>query len=103
MNASKARTGDPPGRSEGVSRYARQVVHGTQEVSTALRAAADDVQRYLADQARCRPYSTLAVAAGVGYVLGGGLRTQLTGLLFGIGSRLAIAIVAREISDSQAS
>ncbi|WP_373048932.1 hypothetical protein [Vulgatibacter sp.] len=42
-----------------------------------------DVARQLQEH----PYRTLAVAAGVGYVLGGGLFTPLTGALVRVGSR----------------
>jgi hypothetical protein len=36
-----------------------------------------------------QPYTTLAVVAGVGYVLGGGLPTGLLRILFGVGGRFA--------------
>lgn len=36
------------------------------------------------------PYRTLALAAGVGYILGGGLFTPLTGSLFRVGMRAMI-------------
>lgn len=36
------------------------------------------------------PYRTLAVAAGIGYVLGGGLFTPLTGALVRVGARVAL-------------
>lgn len=36
------------------------------------------------------PYRTLAVAAGIGYVLGGGLFTPLTGALVRVGARAAL-------------
>lgn len=38
-------------------------------------------------QVQEHPYRTLAVAAGVGYVLGGGLFTPLTGALVRVGMR----------------
>lgn len=41
----------------------------------------------LARQVQEHPYRTLAIAAGIGYVLGGGLFTPLTGLLVRIGTR----------------
>ena len=41
----------------------------------------------IARQIQEHPYRTLAIAAGVGYVLGGGLFTPLTGTLVRIGSR----------------
>lgn len=44
----------------------------------------------IARQIHEHPYRTLAVAAGVGYVLGGGLFTPLTGALVRIGARAAL-------------
>lgn len=44
----------------------------------------------LRDRLEQRPYATLAVAAGVGYVLGGGIPSGLVRLVLGIGSRLAV-------------
>ena len=44
----------------------------------------------LRDRLEQRPYATLAVAAGVGYVLGGGVPSGLVRLLLGIGSRFAV-------------
>src|SRR5690606_32068961 len=41
-------------------------------------------------QMREHPYRTLAVAAGVGYVLGGGLFTPLTAALVRVGARAAL-------------
>jgi hypothetical protein len=45
-----------------------------------------DVARQLEEH----PYRTLAVAAGVGYVLGGGLFTSLTASLVRVGVRAAL-------------
>ena len=60
--------------------------------------AADDLERYLTEQVEERPYITLGVAAGVGYVLGGGLRSRLTAVLLGAATRLAMAVAARELA-----
>lgn len=99
MNRAKPQLDGAAGGSNGFSEHAEQVVHSTEELSTALLAAADDVRRYLTAQTRHQPYTTLAVAAGVGYVLGGGLQTRLTTRLLSIAARLAVAIVARDASQ----
>ena len=54
----------------------RQVTHGWEAL----------VRERLED----RPYATLAVAVGVGYVLGGGIPTGLVRLLLGVGGRFAV-------------
>ena len=52
--------------------------------------AAHGWQSLLRDRLERQPYATLAVAAGVGYVLGGGLPTALVRVLVGVGGRLAV-------------
>jgi hypothetical protein len=42
------------------------------------QSAAQQLERYLVEQMRTRPYRTLLIAAGAGYVLGGGLASSLT-------------------------
>jgi hypothetical protein len=66
--------------------------------STAVRGAVIDIDHLLTEHVHENPARTLAVAAGLGYILGGGLRSPLTSLVFGIGSRIAIAIAARELA-----
>ncbi len=52
----------------------------------------------LSGRVRRHPYRMLAIAAGVGYVLGGGLFTPATGRLFKLGLRLAaIPLVKDEL------
>ena len=75
----------------------QEIGHDAQALSAALSDAASDVQRYLRTHVRQQPARTLAVAAGLGYVLGGGLRSRLTSLVLQVGSRLAMAIAAREL------
>jgi hypothetical protein len=60
--------------------------------------AGDDIERYLTDRVRRSPYSTLGAAAGLGYVLGGGLRSPLTVMLFGAAARIVAAQIVREMS-----
>jgi hypothetical protein len=53
----------------------------------------------LRDRLERRPYATLAVAAGVGYVLGGGLPTGLVRVLIGVGGRLAVDRVIAQLAN----
>lgn len=70
----------------------RQEVSGlTGEIEGALT----DLERAVRAQLEERPYATLAAASGLGYVLGGGLPTAASRMLFGIGGRLAILMVAQ--------
>lgn len=53
-------------------------------------APALSVEQVLVRQLEERPYETLLVAAGLGYVLGGGLFTPLTGRVVLVGLRAAV-------------
>jgi hypothetical protein len=75
----------------------RQIYDQTRRVGDELGVLADAARQAISGcQALARerlerqPYATLAVAAGIGYVLGGGMPTTLMRLLFGVGSRLAV-------------
>jgi hypothetical protein len=64
------------------------------------RGAVNDISERLDLKGRVdrNPYATVAVAVGVGYVLGGGLFTPLTGRIFRLGMRLAaIPLVKDEL------
>ena len=77
--------------------HARQIQHDAETLAAAVCDATDEVQRYLTAQVEQRPFSTVGVAAGVGYVLGGGLSSRLTAVLLGTATRVATALVAREL------
>jgi hypothetical protein len=69
----------------------------------AVEATAVELEDFLRTELRQRPYLTLALAAGAGYILGGGLPTRVTGLLFTFGTRVAMAIAVRELTTRSAS
>lgn len=74
----------------------RQEVSGlTAEVEEAL----GDLDRTLRTQLDRRPYATLAAASGLGYVLGGGVPVALSRMVFGMGGRLAILMLAERVRD----
>jgi len=79
--------------------HARQIQHDAGALAGTVRDATDGVQRYLTAQVEQRPLSTVGVAAGVGYVLGGGLSARLTAMLLGAATRVAMALVARELGN----
>ena len=86
-----------PQEAQSLGDHGRQIHHDVAALAAAVRDATDGLQRYLTAQVGQRPYSTLGVAAGVGYVLGGGLSSRLTAMLLGAATRLAIALAAREL------
>lgn len=56
-----------------------------------------DWQHRLSEQVQRQPYITIGVAAGIGYVLGGGLQSRLTAVLLSTAARVVAALVAREL------
>ena len=84
--------------SRSLGNHGREIQHDVQALVAAVQDAADDLQRYLTTQVEQRPYTTLGVAAAVGYVLGGGLRPRLTVALLGTATRLGVALATRELA-----
>ena len=63
------------------------------------REAGEELHDVLEHNVRERPYTTLAAAASVGYLLGGGLGSRMTVMMFGVATRLAMAMAAREMQS----
>ena len=79
--------------------HCREIDHDAHALAAAVRDVTNDLEGYLTEQVHRRPYVTVGVAAGVGYVLGGGLRSRLTAVLLGAATRVALAVAARELGD----
>jgi len=79
--------------------HCRQIDHDVHALAAAVQDATDGLEAYLTEHVHRRPYLTLGVAAGVGYVLGGGLRSRLTAVLLGAATRVVLAVAARELGD----
>jgi hypothetical protein len=79
--------------------HCRQIHHDAHVLAAAVQDATNGVEGYLTERVHRRPYVTLGLAAGVGYVLGGGLRSRLTAVLLGAATRVALAVAARELGD----
>ena len=86
-----------PREPQSLGDHGRQIHHDAEALAVAVRDATDGVQRYLTAQVKQRPLSTLGVAAGVGYVLGGGLSARLTAMLLGAAARVATGLATREL------
>jgi hypothetical protein len=91
--------GDPSPAADGRSLgdHCREINQDAHALAAAVQDATSSLQGYLTAQVQSRPYVTLGVAAGVGYVLGGGLGSRLTGALLGVATRVALAVAAREL------
>ena len=77
--------------------HGRRIHHDAEVLAASVRDAADDVHRFVAEQVQQRPLVTLGLAAGAGFVLGGGLSARLTIALLGTATRVATAAAAREL------
>jgi hypothetical protein len=66
-----------------------------------VEGAGSEMERFVTEQVRERPYAVLLAAAGVGYVLGGGLRSRLTPMLFGVATRLVTAMATNQFSSER--
>jgi ElaB/YqjD/DUF883 family membrane-anchored ribosome-binding protein len=95
-------SGDPTqerqsnGRNE-TRQHGRDAYRETQALASTFERAADEFGQFLREQTERRPYVSLATATGIGYVLGGGVPSRLTGFLFGLAGRFAVGMFLREL------
>ena len=94
FTSAKQRSAAP---SPSVTLRIRKRAREAKELASTLEEAVDNVGQFLREQAEHRPYTSVATATGVGYILGGGTPSRLIGLVFGLGSRFAIEMFLREI------
>jgi hypothetical protein len=72
----------------------RLIGNDLRSLATHVEGAGSEMERFVTEQVRERPYAVLVAAAGVGFLLGGGLRSRLTPLLFGVATRLVTEMAA---------
>ncbi len=63
------------------------IVDDAQSLSSSVGEAVDEVYQNVAQEATKHPYRTLGAAAGVGFVLAGGLTPRIAGLAMSMGSK----------------
>jgi hypothetical protein len=68
------------------------------EVATAVRRLMRDGDAMLRERMRREPYATVAAAAGLGYVLGGGLSPSIVRLVTVLGGRMAFETVLHRLA-----
>ena len=92
------------GRSDRGRGSVRDLYEQGERLRADLRALAEAATQFtrgwrslVRDRMERRPYATLAAAAGVGYVLGGGLPTSLLRVLVGVGSRIAVERLVADV------
>ena len=77
----------------------RQIQGDVQQLATHVQETSSELQTYITEQVRDRPYTVLGAAAAVGFLLGGGLSSKLTLMAFGVATRLAMAMAAKEMGN----
>jgi len=82
----------------GIGQRVGQIGTDAQQVLSDARGAVADLSSTLDIKGRVQrnPYATLAIAAGVGYVLGGGLFTGLTARIVRLGIKLAAVPLVKD-------
>lgn len=68
----------------------REVRDQATALSRSVRSAVEDIDHALEHQVTKRPYTVLGIAAGVGFVLGGGLSPMIFRRALGFGTKLAL-------------
>ena len=77
--------------------HCRQIRDDAHALAGAVQDATSSLEGYLTERVHRRPYVTLGVAAGVGYVLGRSLGSRVTVMLLGAATKVALAVAAREL------
>jgi hypothetical protein len=98
-NGAASGTWQPPHEARSLADHGRQIQHDAHALAAAVQDATAGFEGYLTGQVTQRPYTTLGVAAGIGYILGGGLSSRLTAVMLGAATRLALALAARELGS----
>ena len=73
----------------------RTLSHDAKDLAAEVQEAAGEVTKVVQSEVQAHPYRTLLGAAFVGYVLGGGLASPLTGQLVRVGMRLLVIPMVR--------
>jgi len=80
----------------------QRVERDLEDLGDAVRQAVTIAQRLIRWRLRHRPYATLITAAGVGYVLGGGLPRVPFRPLLGVGGRIAYGTLLTRVLQTLA-
>ncbi len=83
-----------------VVEQSRRVRDDLEGLVSAVAEARGAWQGELRERLNERPYLGLAAAAGLGYVLGAGASPYLLRVAFGLGSRVAFAMVMRRLAET---
>lgn len=95
------------GRGDG-HEYRNRIFEHTQEakeeaqmLASSLGELSQDLSSYLQEQVRTRPWAVLGVAAGVGYLLGGGIPSRITRAGMSMAARMSMGVLMRQLMEGQ--
>jgi len=75
----------------------RNVREDANALGQSLNEATQQAGAYLKEQLQARPYATLGIAAGAGFVLGGGLSLRLSSTLLTVGGRMVASKLLQDV------
>ena len=87
------KNGDP----QSVREASRRLRGDLGDLYAAMSRSQEDLAGRVGGFVRERPYASIAIAFGIGYVLGGGLLSRTSSRLFSIGARLYGLKLARNL------
>ncbi len=93
-----ARADEPDAGVGEVVEQTRRIREDLEGLASAVFATRSSWESALRERLTERPYVGLATAAGLGYVLGAGVSPALLRVAFGLGSRVAFAVVMRRLA-----
>jgi hypothetical protein len=99
MSVEAARPTYEEGRSERVRAHASEIQASAHDITEATRALVTELSTAARERLDRRPYGTLATAALIGCVLGGGLTAGVMRRVIGLGGRVAVGIALRRLLD----
>lgn len=99
MNIRAIETRSARGERRGPCQVAAELEASAQSFLRTVESAGREIGDLLRERFERKPYCTLGVAVGVGYVLGGGVPSRLTGTLVLAATRIALAAALRGIVD----
>lgn len=86
-------------RVQRIQQKGKQVRSDVGDLTSEVEGALGELETVVREQLTQRPYTTLAAAAGLGYVLGGGIPVALSRMMLGIGGRLAFVMLAQQLRE----
>jgi len=93
-------TNDPMNSTTDLLNAGKEAKENATKLWSSVRAAASLVEKAAKEQLQERPYTTLGVVAGAGFVVAGGLASSITKSLVSAGTKLAAVALFDQLADA---